>query len=196
MPDRVFAAIEPGVAARALATDAAAAFRGADTSWAGEKFVASAPLHVTLSFFGAVPDPELPELLSKLTNLCAATSPFSLRLDHLRCVPSARRAAMLWLSLTGDTGDAAALAAGIAESAGISVDARGFRPHMTIARARRPRPVSQDAAAAADSALSAPGREADRIVSVPTVTVFASTLGPAGPTYECLAVLPLAGGRG
>lgn len=193
MPGRVFVAIELPEPARDLLDDALAAFLRAAPSWRDEKPVAARLFHVTLAFVGAVPDPALPALLERLRCAVRAFEPFALDVDGVRAVPSLHRATMVWASLAGDVDEAAVLADAVARAADLPDTDRRFRPHVTLARARRPRRVERDAIAAAQAALSDPGKETDRVVSVRSVTVFSSTLGNGGPVYEPLAVLPLAG---
>ena len=191
MPDRVFVAIELAAAPRTLVTRCVTTFLAADPSWAGEKLVAPDVLHVTLAFLGPVPGPGLGDLVERLTSAAAASPSLELSLAQLRCVPSPRRAAMLWITLGGDVGGVERLASTIARAADLEAALRPFVPHITLARARRPRPADPSACARAGAVLSESGREADRSMSVRAATLFSSTLGPAGPSYQRLAVLPL-----
>jgi 2'-5' RNA ligase len=102
---------------------------------------------------------------------------------------------MLWARLAGDTERCELLASGfegvLEEVVGIARDARAFRPHVTLARARRPRGVPAAALEAASAVLSDPATASGRAMSVVSATLFASTLGPAGPTYTTLGEIPL-----
>lgn len=191
MPARVFVAIELPPATRDLMYRAAEAMCAVDPSWLHEKLVRAELMHVTVAFIGAVPDPALPVLLERLRPAAGRTRPFGLRLAGARAVPSPARASMVWATCDGDPGVAAALSATIAEAAGLTGEGRHFAAHATLARARRPRRVEAAALQAASSVLSDAGKEADRAVSVLSVTVFSSTLSSGGPTYERLAILPL-----
>ena len=64
-------------------------------------------------------------------------------------------------------------------------DARPFRPHVTVARARRPVRVRADA-------MGVPSL--DNEVGVEGVTLFRSHLGSPHPRYEAIARLGLQGG--
>lgn len=190
MPSRVFVAIELPQPVRESLGAAVDALMHADPAWTGEKRVACGLLHVTLAFVGAVADPAMPDLLAAVTAAAGRARPFELRACDVRAVPSPRRAAMVWATLAGDTGAACDLAADVAKAAGLACD-RPLRPHVTLVRARRPRLVNAEAIEAASALLSGPGKELDGIVSVRSVTVFSSTLGPAGPSYEALARVAL-----
>lgn len=190
MPGRVFAAIELPPAARELLSHSMDALLAGQPVWRGEKPVAAGLLHCTVAFLGAVPDTALADVLYAMGAAAASVEPFEMRLEDIRAVPSARRASMVWATLSGDADAAGALAAAVGRATGLMSE-RPFRPHVTLARARRTRSVTAEALEAARSALSDAGREADRIMSVRRVTVFASTLGSEGPSYERLAELPL-----
>ena len=191
MPARVFVAIELPPATRDLMSRATEAICAVEPSWCDEKLVRAELMHMTVAFVGAVPDPSLSFLLERLRSAAGHTPAFGLRLAGVRAVPSLARASMVWATFDGDTGAAAALSEIIATAAGLAAEGRRFVAHATLARARRSRRVDAAAVHAASSVLLDAGKEADRAVSVLSATVFSSTLGSAGPTYERLAILPL-----
>ena len=194
MPDRVFVAIELPEPARDLLDASLATFLHSSPTWAGEKPVATALFHVTLAFIGAVPDPAFPELLQRLRVAVGEVDPFDLCLEGVRPIPSTHHATMVWATLSGNIEAAGELSTRTARAAGLAVDPRPLRPHVTLIRSRRPRRIHAGAISAASAILSGPGKESDRVVSVRSVTVFSSTLGPGGPVYEPLAVLRLGAG--
>lgn len=193
MPERCFLAFElPGPVTRTLIRGRDA-FRSLSPAWRDEKWVAPELLHVTLAFLGAVPDSDVPALLAALTGAAARRGPFCLRLSECRAVPSARKATMVWALLDGNVDAAAALQYDALAAASREPDRRPYCPHVTLVRARRPHRVHRDAIAAASAALEAAGKTPEGSVSVPSFTVFASTLGPTGPAYHPLARVPLSG---
>jgi RNA 2',3'-cyclic 3'-phosphodiesterase len=191
VPARVFVAIDLPGPARELLDGALSAFLRAAPAWTSEKPVDAALFHVTLAFLGAVPDPAMPGLLERLGRAAGGVDPFALRLGGLRAVPSLHRATMVWARLHGATDAASDLAGALALAGDLPREGRRFEPHVTLARARRPKRVHADALAAADAVIAADGKETDRLVSVRFATVFSSTLGNGGPRYEPLAVLAL-----
>jgi 2'-5' RNA ligase len=193
VPDRVFVAIDLSERARASLTATTAALLRADPSWLGEKPVASALLHVTLAFIGPVPDTALDEMIGRLRHATSAVDGFDLRIAGVRAIPSVRRATMVWAALDDPRSRAALLAERIADAAGLTSTSRPFRPHVTLLRARRPRPLESAAIALAQGVLSASGKVADRTVSVRSATVYSSTLDSSGPAYARLAMLRLGG---
>lgn len=197
MPTRTFVALDLPDASRALLADACTELREVAPAWAGEKWVAPELLHVTIKFIGVLPDPSLARVLEALLEECGRHAPLSLELADIRAVPSYGRASMLWAGLGGDIERCELLASGLEGvlevALGLEPDSRRFRPHVTLARARRSRPVSAAALDAASACLRDDARADGRAMSVPSVTLFASTLQPAGPTYRRLGRLPLSG---
>jgi len=194
VPARCFLAITlPAPALRAL-TEARAAFLEAAPAWAGEKWVRPELLHVTVAFFGAVPDARLDTLVAGLEAFTSVTRPFTLRLTGARAVPSQRRASMIWASLDGDVDAVSAVRDHALAAAGCAADPRRFSPHVTLARARGVRRVHHVALQAADRILSEAGKTAVGTMSVPSLTVFSSTLDGSGPSYRPLSVIALSGG--
>lgn len=125
-PARLFLALWPGAGARRGLQAWQAALR-----WpAGARPTPADQLHLTLHFIGAVPRERLPQLTHALAR---AFTPFVLHLGRFT----------LWrggiaVLLADDTPPAlAALHAGLADALqelGLPVDARPFRPHVTLAR--------------------------------------------------------------
>lgn len=196
MPARCFVAVPLGERALALVADARRVFLDVEPSWSREKWVRPEVVHLTLKYVGPLSDAHVDDALQVLADECAAHAPFQLALAGAHAVPTHERARMLWATLDGDTRRCAWLAAAIshalAEGFGVPRDDRSFIPHVTLARARQPRPASADAVAAASAALTS-GKETDGIVSVRYVTLYASTSGPGGPVYEELGAVPLRG---
>jgi 2'-5' RNA ligase len=195
MPSRAFVALTLPDPARAVLLDACGAFRGAAPGWVGEKWVDAGLLHVTVKFIGPLTDAAVPALVDALTDEASRHPHFALEIADLRPVPSKRRAAMLWARLAGDTERCELLASGfegvLEEIVGVDRDVRSFRPHVTLSRARRPRGVPVAALDAASAVLTDPATASARAMSVASATLFASTLGPTGPRYDTLGVIPL-----
>jgi 2'-5' RNA ligase len=196
VPSRCFVAVTLSPDTVLLLHDARMAFIDAAPEWAGEKWVRPENLHLTLKFADALPDAAVEDVMRALRSACAEVAPFRLTLSDVRPVPSAERAQMLWSTIGGDTGPCAALALDIdrvlADGFHVPFDRRTFQPHITLARARTHRRAPAQAIAAAVARIAS-GKETDRFVSVLSVTLFSSTLGPGGPCYETLGTAPLRG---
>lgn len=97
--------------------------------------------HLTLAFYGEVDESKVDKLQEGLIRAAQRTQPFGLRLAGAGTFPKqATRARVLWIGLDGDVEAMRRLAdrcAGAGRRARIAVDDRKFRPHLTLARARR-----------------------------------------------------------
>ena len=168
------------VEAEAAARAAACAI---DKAWRGEKWVAPQNLHVTLKFIGNVSEGDIADLAAALGQAIGRCDPFELGFDRVRAIPGERRCSMLWAAFDDPSGGCATLAEQVEKASlafGAQPDERAFKPHATLARARRPRRIQRQALEAATAALSV----GETRVSVPSATLFASTLTPRGPVYD------------
>ena len=195
MPARVFLAIDPSAGSRRTLARLQGALRDQDPSWVSEKWVRPDLLHVTVRFIGAMSDAEVPLLIELLTASMVQEPCFDLTLDGVRAMPGARRAAMLWATLTGDVGRLDRLRAAVAQAVLDATDvhpvASAFRPHVTLARARRPHRFDDTAIEAARALLTGSVKDPDRIMSVRSLTLYASTLTATGPIYTRLGEMAL-----
>jgi 2'-5' RNA ligase len=186
---RCFLAIDLEPPAVALLSTARDALLEAAPDWAGEKWVRPELLHVTLVFIGALQQTQVTDAMAGVQRVCAGHVAHRLALARVRAKPSSGRA-----RLDGEAHRTASLARELADTLEYSFalrrDQRTFVPHVTLVRARAPRPVSPEALAAADAVLAA-GKDRDGSVSVRSVTMYSSTLGPQGPHYEPLGSAPL-----
>jgi 2'-5' RNA ligase len=194
VPPRYFLALTlPEVSVSAL-VDAQETFVACAPAWAGEKWVAAPLLHVTVAFLGPLDDRALEAGVARLSQAAASVPAFELRPSAVVAVPSPRRATMLWATFEDPADHLTALRDGLLTAFPTAdVDLRRpLRPHVTLVRARSPRRVSPDALAAASAPVAGSGKTAVGIVSVRSVTLFSSTLRPAGPEYRAIATAPLA----
>ncbi len=148
--------------------------------------------HVTLSFLPAVPAEDVDGFVSALERIATATPPLRLMLTGVGAFPRADRARVVWAGVGGDVERLHTLADGCRTAAadrGLDVSRGTFRPHLTLARARRA-PVRARLSLAAMAGYEGPPWTAD------TLVVVRSHLGAgeAGrPRYEVCRSLPLSG---
>jgi RNA 2',3'-cyclic 3'-phosphodiesterase len=184
---RCFLAIElPGATIDTL-TRVGDAIRKQDPAWAGEKWVAPEVMHITLRFLGELDTSSVDRVVSAFASVASSQLPFPLGPAAVRAVPKAGRASMLWAVLDDPTrrcGELAEIADNVAVGEGLESDTRPFVPHITLVRARRPRPVSDGVFSTAAEQL----RLAElQPMSVASATLFSSVLTPHGPIHERLA---------
>jgi 2'-5' RNA ligase len=117
----------------------AGAFRWTDVS----------QLHVTLAFLESVPDRALDDLVERLGRAAQRRTAVTTRVTGGGAFPHSNRARVLWAGLhlsDIDRTEVARMATGAraaASRAGIAVDGQRFRPHLTVARMRRPEEVGR-----------------------------------------------------
>lgn len=171
-------------------SDACAEIRVADESWRGEKWTLPANLHVTLAFLGSIPDPDVAALEEKLGLLMATQPTCELPLLRLAAIPNARRCSMVWAEFLDPSGRCGELAAGVSAVGaefGSVADERPFRAHVTLARARRKKPLHPGALQRATESTA----HGSPVMSVLSATLFSSTLTRQGPVYQALRTWPL-----
>lgn len=141
---RLFAAVPvPDDVRELLAAHLAAARGEARLRW-----VRPEQLHVTLAFFGEVPDERADALSVRLRRACARVPALRLRVGPAGTFGRPRSARVLWLRVEGDT-DALRRLAASARAAGRRVGLTGpaltpehrYRAHLTVARADPPADV-------------------------------------------------------
>jgi len=146
--------------------------------------------HLTLVFCGEVSDGVVPELMQRLARGAARTPRFDLRVTGAGSFPKqAARARVLWAGLSGDVETLTRLAercAAAARRSGIAIEDRAYRPHLTLARARRDTVDVRSTVQRLSSYTGDPWR-------VDSIRLVRSTLG-AQVQHETLAEFPLAEG--
>jgi 2'-5' RNA ligase len=152
------------------------------------KVVRSENLHVTLKFLGDTDQSLVEEIVERLTVAVADTQPFSLSLRGMGAFPSLTNIKVVWVGM-----DDGAVLGGIAErledsfsEMGFRRERRGFRPHLTVARARTARGMSPVAdMITANAATDFGGQQVERVV------LKKSVLTPKGPVYSDVEKVPL-----
>ena len=178
---RTFVALE---APESFVDDTAAMARQLEAVVDG-RFMARGTYHLTLAFLGEVGEAQAADAIGALDRACEGAAPVMLtpvKLGHF----GRARDATLWLGLE-ETPELMGLAEAVRtelSAAGLSFDAKSFRPHITLARrAVLPR------GALPELGFPAPA-EASR------VTLFKSTLSQSGATYKPLYTVELGGEDG
>jgi 2'-5' RNA ligase len=185
---RLFVALSPPPEVLAEIAEAVDSHRD---EWPELRWVAQETWHVTMTFLGEVPEEALPGLGVRLARAAGRYPPMTLAFEGAGAFPSAARARVVWLGLSGGGATlsrlAASLAAGAQRAGAVHTDRKPFHPHLTLARSRPrtgidARPL---AASLGDSFTGTPWR-AD------AVHLVRSHLGPR-VRYETLGSWPLGG---
>jgi 2'-5' RNA ligase len=101
------------------------------------RWVLAEGLHLTLRFAGNLEDEVAGRLAAALREVRHPS--FDLRVAGIGNFGGSRRASVIWMGLVDGRAEAAGLAAQCeraCQKAGLEPDARSFRPHVTLARAR------------------------------------------------------------
>ncbi|MCE5266380.1 MAG: RNA 2',3'-cyclic phosphodiesterase [Planctomycetaceae bacterium] len=186
---RIFLAVEITAAIRARTAELieSLAATTADVKW-----VESHNLHVTLKFLGDVHEREIMDLCEAVEEGAAKVSPFALEIRGAGAFPTAARPRTVWLGAGDGTEQMVVLHDRVEDALaelGYREEHRRFQTHLTIGRVRGGGPgIAELGTQLQQHADFVAGR-----MTVDKVTVFASTLTPAGPVYDLLGTAPLAG---
>lgn len=181
---RVFTAVEISPEIRSAATRLIERLKAAPTKVTWTK---PANLHYTLKFLGDVPETQLPDVCRAVEEAVSPFTPFEIVAGRVGAFPSISRPRTLWIGVT-DGAERVELVFQALERLlkplGYPPEGRRFTAHLTLGRVR-------DSSSGAIEELSELLRKhADfdaGAMTVDAVTVFASTLGRDGPTYEVLS---------
>ena len=148
--------------------------------------------HLTLAFMADVPDRSLDDLLERLARAARRRSPFTIRLAGGGAFPNPFRAKILYAGVEGGPEDLEELrrlstgSRAAAGKAGAPADGAKFRPHLTLARMRRP--------VEATRWLRVLSTYRSRDFTVTDLTLVESHLGQGPgnrPRYDVVATFPL-----
>jgi RNA 2',3'-cyclic 3'-phosphodiesterase len=185
---RLFVAIDLGEEARRALTGAQEAGRRAGLP---VRWVAPGGAHLTLKFLGSTDRALVGPIGTALGAVAARHRPLSLRTGPPGAFPNPRRPRVLWLGLDGALDRLAALQGDVEDALadlGFPREARAFRPHLTLGRAREgaawPGPDAFAAAFAGVPKVAAP-------LPVERIHLMRSELGPGGARYTTLHDAPL-----
>lgn len=180
---RVFVGVPVGAAVAARISAVRNEFGGEAVRW-----VPAENLHLTLKFLGDVEEAQVVSIRSALREALAGTAGFGVTARGLGVFPDARRPRVLWIGLAApELAQVAGQVDRALEPLGVERAATRFRPHATIGRWRRPEPPGV-------SLREELTRWRDREFGefrMDAVTLFRSTLRPAGATYSPLEVFRL-----
>lgn len=179
---RLFLAINFDAATRAAVHAAAAPLRAAapELAWADES-----RLHLTLKFLGEQADELVPRLAAVLDQVASGHTVLRSSLGEFGAFPNFRRARVVWIGMEADPRlellhHDVELAC---DRLGVPVDARPFRPHVTLARVRQAAGV-ESLRALSRAARGAAGSRFP--TSVRSIDLMWSTLRPVGAAYTLL----------
>ena len=180
-PVRVFLAIELSDAVRDELTRAQRPLKALPVrvSW-----VRPENLHLTVLFLGEIVPSRVATVATILDDACAAHPPFSFEVTGLGTFGSPRRPRVIWAGVPDPPDALRGLQQALRTDlrvAGIDVEIRAFRPHLTLGRVRGPQGEPQLTSAVASANNTRFGE-----VSVQRVQVMQSQLDASGARYAIL----------
>src|SRR4051812_19100315 len=155
------------------------------------RWVPGANLHITLVFIGEVGDDAAAPLIVAVQPPIRV-APFDLEIATVGTFPRSGPPRVIWLGVAAGATDAACVYDQLTprlEPFGCEREARGYTPHLTIARVKDG-PASQ-AGALRDAIRTTAVRGG--VTRIASVTLFRSRLSSRGSTYEPLLRVPLQG---
>ena len=158
-------------------------------SHAEVRWVPVGNIHLTLKFFGNVPDEEIGALALAAREVAAAAAPFHLQVTGAGAFPSRQAPRVVWVGLGGDVVPLTQLYYRLEKAfatLGYLSEGRAFNPHLTLGRVKSP--ANRDKLAgmlAKMPPLNWPP------FTVKELILFQSVLSPQGSKYTPLKVIPL-----
>ena len=146
-------------------------------------------IHLTLKFFGNVPEDEIDALAAAARQAAAEAAPLQLQATGVGAFPSPQAPPVVWLGLGGDVSapDPALLRVGEGlHHPGYLPEGRAFNPHLTLGRVKSP--ANRDRLAKMLTKMPPlywPPFEVKELI------LFQSILSPQGSKYTPLQVIPL-----
>jgi RNA 2',3'-cyclic 3'-phosphodiesterase len=141
-------------------------------------------IHLTMKFFGNVEQEKVSVISAAAEPVMKEFSPVRIEVGTTGVFPRASRPQVLWIGIEDASGALAKLHLQLEDAfarEGFSKEDRAFRPHLTIARIRKP----QNAARLAQTHLEMNFTTVD--VTLSELILFRSELSPKGSRYTPLS---------
>lgn len=151
-------------------------------------------IHLTVVFIGNIREEDLPPIQLAVERACLRFGPFDVSVSGIGVFPNIRRPRVLWLGLDGEIERLSFLKDELHKQLkpfGLKEEKRRFRPHLTLARFRKPEKGGTDLESILErhKDLSGPVDQIDELI------LFKSDLRPDGAHYTKLKSWVLRGER-
>ena len=186
---RTFIAVELGSAIQRAAAELQERLRAAG---AHLRWVKPHNLHFTLRFLGEIPVAQVARACVAVRETAGAVRPFVVEIGGLGAFPNFERPQVVWVDSREGAAALEHLAASVDAALarqGFPGDRRGFRPHLTLGRAKDDRRWGDLVRALQQHREALLGKQ-----DVQHVSVMESHLRPDGPVYTAREQVPLAQG--
>ena len=148
-------------------------------------------MHLTLAFLGEIEETRAAAVIDAMGKNINEAKPFAIAIAGLGLFPPHGAPRVLWVGLSTGAREAIDLQRQVVDRLsriGVTLEARAFHPHLTLARWRRGRRADRGRVAAAERGLEVARVEVDAL------TLYQSRLSSAGPTHTAVARAPLVRG--
>jgi 2'-5' RNA ligase len=185
---RIFLAINPPADVRRRVWEATSALRemSPDVSWIPES-----KIHLTLKFIGEMEESGVPPLTAAMADIAGTHAAPMVHLGTVGAFPNFRRPRVIWMGIEQEPRlellhHDVELAC---ERLGHELEGRPYRPHLTLARVRRP----LEAESLKPLRVAAKRIRFTDEFFARTVDVMQSVPGPGGSKYAVVASAPMRG---
>jgi 2'-5' RNA ligase len=158
-------------------------------SEADVRWVPVGNIHLTLKFFGHLPEAEVDPLAQAAREVAQHQAPFQLQVTEAGAFPSPKSPRVIWLGIGGDVIPLAQMYHRLEKAfaaLGHLPEGRAFNPHLTLGRVKSPAGRHK----LAQMLERMPPLDGPRF-KVSEIILFKSTLTPQGSIYTPLKVIPL-----
>jgi RNA 2',3'-cyclic 3'-phosphodiesterase len=141
-------------------------------------------IHLTLKFFGNVEVDRIPAIANAAERVVKEFSTFEIEVGGTGVFPKASRAQVLWIGVNDPSGTLSTLQKRFEEEcavAGFEKEDRAYRPHLTIARIRKPEGARQ----LADAHIQTQFPRSKLMLN--ELVVFRSELSSKGSKYTAIS---------
>jgi RNA 2',3'-cyclic 3'-phosphodiesterase len=145
-------------------------------------------IHLTLKFFGNVALDQVPVITAAAARTVAEFSPFPIGIGNTGVFPRASRPQVLWIGVSDPSEKLSALQERLENecaAGGFPKENRAYRPHLTIARIRRPDGARHLAGTHLQMQFNPTEIELNELI------LFRSELSPKGSKYTPISTHPI-----
>lgn len=141
-------------------------------------------IHLTMKFFGNVDQAKVPAISAAATNVVQEFSPVQIEVGKTGVFPRPSRPQVLWIGIDDPSDNLAKLHKQLEDEfarEGFAKEDRAFRPHLTIARIRRPHDAARLAQTHLETNFNTVKLTLDELV------LFRSELSSKGSRYTSIS---------
>ena len=156
------------------------------------KWVQPENIHLTLKFLGEIDEEKTQKITGIMTAVAKDNPAFTINISSLGAFPKIEYPRVIWVGVDKGDKETKEIAHNLEEKIeklGIPKEERAFSSHITLGRVRSP--TNRGGLVQKLRELTAAVTEKSMEFPVAGITLFKSTLQPAGPIYEALKTASL-----